>query len=81
MVICVCVCVGNCFVCLPQENGIEAVFAPHPCPAWTLPWDSLPEAINPTEGKVKSLPCGTFLCLLHFPSALLPLHFFLCSLG
>ncbi|KAA8594730.1 hypothetical protein FQN60_011865, partial [Etheostoma spectabile] len=39
-----------------KENGIEAVFAPHPCPIWTLPWDSLPEAINPTEGKVKSLP-------------------------
>uniref|UniRef100_A0A4W6CAC4 Glutathione S-transferase, C-terminal domain containing n=1 Tax=Lates calcarifer TaxID=8187 RepID=A0A4W6CAC4_LATCA len=38
-----------------KENGIEAVFAPHPCPAWTLPWDSLPGAINPAEGKVKSL--------------------------
>ncbi|CAG5928562.1 unnamed protein product [Menidia menidia] len=32
-----------------KENGIEAVFAPHPCPSWTLPWDSLPGAINPTE--------------------------------
>ncbi|KAI4832934.1 hypothetical protein KUCAC02_015870, partial [Chaenocephalus aceratus] len=32
-----------------KENGIEAIYAPHPCPAWTLPWDSLPEAINPTE--------------------------------
>uniref|UniRef100_A0A8C2XR45 Glutathione S-transferase, C-terminal domain containing n=1 Tax=Cyclopterus lumpus TaxID=8103 RepID=A0A8C2XR45_CYCLU len=38
-----------------QENGIEAVFAPHPCPAWTLPWDSLPEAINPTEGKMSNI--------------------------
>uniref|UniRef100_A0A673APY2 Glutathione S-transferase C-terminal domain-containing protein n=1 Tax=Sphaeramia orbicularis TaxID=375764 RepID=A0A673APY2_9TELE len=38
-----------------QENGIEAVFAPHPCPAWTLPWDHLPEAINPTEGKMSNI--------------------------
>ncbi|KAM9313790.1 glutathione S-transferase C-terminal domain-containing protein [Pholidichthys leucotaenia] len=38
-----------------KENGIEAIFAPHPCPAWTLPWDSLPAAINPTEGKMSSI--------------------------
>uniref|UniRef100_A0A8C5GI59 Glutathione S-transferase C-terminal domain-containing protein n=1 Tax=Gouania willdenowi TaxID=441366 RepID=A0A8C5GI59_GOUWI len=38
-----------------KENGIEAVFTPHPCPAWTLPWDSLPEAINPTEGKMSNV--------------------------
>lgn len=38
-----------------QENGIEAVFAPHPRPDWTLPWAGLPEAINPTEGKVMTL--------------------------
>ncbi|XP_056227570.1 glutathione S-transferase C-terminal domain-containing protein [Seriola aureovittata] len=38
-----------------KENGIEAVFAPHPCPAWTLPWDSLPGAINPTEGKMSNI--------------------------
>ncbi|CAN9510323.1 unnamed protein product [Ophioblennius macclurei] len=38
-----------------KENGIEAVFAPHPCPAWTLPWDDLPEAINPTEGKMSNV--------------------------
>ncbi|CAJ1052379.1 Glutathione S-transferase C-terminal domain-containing protein [Xyrichtys novacula] len=38
-----------------KENGIEAVFAPHPCPAWTLPWDSLPAAINPTEGKMSNI--------------------------
>ncbi|XP_042341610.1 glutathione S-transferase C-terminal domain-containing protein [Plectropomus leopardus] len=38
-----------------KENGIEAGFAPHPCPAWTLPWDSLPEAINPTEGKMSNI--------------------------
>nr|XP_046272863.1 glutathione S-transferase C-terminal domain-containing protein [Scatophagus argus] len=38
-----------------KENGIEVVFAPHPCPAWTLPWDSLPSAINPTEGKMSNI--------------------------
>ncbi|XP_061535771.1 glutathione S-transferase C-terminal domain-containing protein isoform X1 [Phycodurus eques] len=38
-----------------KENGIEAAFAPHPCPEWTLPWDSLPDAINPTEGKMSSI--------------------------
>ncbi|XP_033986360.1 glutathione S-transferase C-terminal domain-containing protein [Trematomus bernacchii] len=38
-----------------KENGIEAIYAPHPCPAWTLPWDSLPEAINPTEGKMSNI--------------------------
>ncbi|XP_044202988.1 glutathione S-transferase C-terminal domain-containing protein [Thunnus albacares] len=38
-----------------KENGIEAVFAPHPCPDWTLPWDNLPEAINPTEGKMSNI--------------------------
>ncbi|KAG7333766.1 hypothetical protein KOW79_002173 [Hemibagrus wyckioides] len=35
-----------------QEHGIEAVFSPHPCPAWTLDWESLPAAVNPTEGKM-----------------------------
>ncbi|XP_014855314.1 PREDICTED: glutathione S-transferase C-terminal domain-containing protein isoform X2 [Poecilia mexicana] len=38
-----------------KENGIEAVFSPHPCPAWTLPWDRLPAAINPTEGKMSDI--------------------------
>ncbi|KAM9362697.1 glutathione S-transferase C-terminal domain-containing protein [Symphorus nematophorus] len=38
-----------------KENGIMAVFAPHPCPAWTLPWDSLPGAINPTEGNMSNI--------------------------
>ncbi|XP_076004103.1 glutathione S-transferase C-terminal domain-containing protein [Genypterus blacodes] len=38
-----------------QENGIEAVFSPHPCPDWTLPWDNLPAAINPTEGKMSDV--------------------------
>ncbi|KAK3554118.1 hypothetical protein QTP70_019218, partial [Hemibagrus guttatus] len=35
-----------------QEHGIEAVFSPHPCPAWTLDWESLPAAVNPTEGEL-----------------------------
>ncbi|KAI5107743.1 glutathione S-transferase C-terminal domain-containing protein, partial [Silurus meridionalis] len=35
-----------------QEHGIEAIFSPHPCPAWTLDWESLPAAVNPTEGKM-----------------------------
>uniref|UniRef100_A0A8D3A3C6 Glutathione S-transferase C-terminal domain-containing protein n=2 Tax=Scophthalmus maximus TaxID=52904 RepID=A0A8D3A3C6_SCOMX len=38
-----------------KEKGVEAVFAPHPCPAWTLPWDNLPGAINPTEGKMSNI--------------------------
>ncbi|XP_041839448.1 glutathione S-transferase C-terminal domain-containing protein isoform X2 [Melanotaenia boesemani] len=38
-----------------KENGIEAVFSPHPCPDWTLPWDSLPGAINPAEGKMSNI--------------------------
>ncbi|XP_073717108.1 glutathione S-transferase C-terminal domain-containing protein [Misgurnus anguillicaudatus] len=35
-----------------QENGIDAVFSPHPCPSWTIDWESLPAAVNPTEGKM-----------------------------
>ncbi|XP_049577411.1 glutathione S-transferase C-terminal domain-containing protein isoform X1 [Syngnathus scovelli] len=38
-----------------KENGIEATFARHPCPDWALPWDSLPDAINPTEGKMSNI--------------------------
>ncbi|KAM4750992.1 glutathione S-transferase C-terminal domain-containing protein isoform 2-T2 [Anableps anableps] len=38
-----------------KENAIEAVFSPHPFPSWTLPWDSLPAAINPTEGKMSNV--------------------------
>ncbi|XP_037113859.1 glutathione S-transferase C-terminal domain-containing protein isoform X2 [Syngnathus acus] len=38
-----------------KENGIEATFAHHPCPDWALPWDSLPDAINPTEGKMSKI--------------------------
>ncbi|XP_061839867.1 glutathione S-transferase C-terminal domain-containing protein isoform X2 [Nerophis lumbriciformis] len=38
-----------------KESGIVAAFAPHPCPEWTLPWDSLPEAINPAEGKMSNI--------------------------
>uniref|UniRef100_A0A671SK77 Glutathione S-transferase C-terminal domain-containing protein n=1 Tax=Sinocyclocheilus anshuiensis TaxID=1608454 RepID=A0A671SK77_9TELE len=35
-----------------QENGIDAVYAAHPCPTWTVDWESLPAAVNPTEGKM-----------------------------
>ncbi|XP_041640174.1 glutathione S-transferase C-terminal domain-containing protein [Cheilinus undulatus] len=38
-----------------KENGIEAVFTPHPRPAWTLPWENLPAAINPIEGKMSNI--------------------------
>ncbi|KAF3815492.1 hypothetical protein GH733_016445 [Mirounga leonina] len=27
-----------------MEKGIEVVFSPHPCPTWTLDWNSLPAA-------------------------------------
>lgn len=75
MVTCVLACAC---VIVPQENGIEAVFTSHPCPAWTLPWDSLPGAINPTEGNDKSLPRGFPFSFLHFSFALLPLQSFSC---
>ncbi|XP_073698880.1 glutathione S-transferase C-terminal domain-containing protein [Garra rufa] len=35
-----------------QENGIDAVYTAHPCPSWTVDWESLPAAVNPTEGKM-----------------------------
>ncbi|KAK7161320.1 hypothetical protein R3I94_004104 [Phoxinus phoxinus] len=35
-----------------QENGIDAVYTVHPCPSWTVDWESLPMAVNPTEGKM-----------------------------
>ncbi|NWJ08896.1 GSTCD protein, partial [Crypturellus undulatus] len=35
-----------------MENGIEAKFSPHPCPDWTLDWNSLPAAVRPGEGKL-----------------------------
>ncbi|KAJ4944668.1 hypothetical protein JOQ06_013211 [Pogonophryne albipinna] len=47
-----------------QENGIEAIYAPHPCPGWTLPWDSLPEAINPTEAELDT--SQTSSCVIIF---------------
>lgn len=37
-------------VCETQEGGIEPIFSPHPCPSWSLDWDRLPAAVNPTEG-------------------------------
>uniref|UniRef100_A0A673N8R4 Glutathione S-transferase C-terminal domain-containing protein n=1 Tax=Sinocyclocheilus rhinocerous TaxID=307959 RepID=A0A673N8R4_9TELE len=39
-----------------QENGIDAVYAAHPCPSWTVDWESLPAAVNPTEGKMSDAP-------------------------
>ncbi|KAK2909226.1 hypothetical protein Q8A67_005063 [Cirrhinus molitorella] len=38
-----------------QENGIDAVYAAHPCPSWTVDWESLPAAVNPTEGKMSDV--------------------------
>ncbi|XP_043100860.1 LOW QUALITY PROTEIN: glutathione S-transferase C-terminal domain-containing protein-like [Puntigrus tetrazona] len=35
-----------------QESGIDAVYTAHPCPSWTVDWESLPAAVNPTEGKM-----------------------------
>lgn len=26
------------------------MFSPHPCPTWTLDWNSLPAAVSPKEG-------------------------------
>lgn len=37
-----------------MEKGIEAIFSPHPCPAWTLDWSSLPAAVSPKEGKMST---------------------------
>lgn len=37
-----------------MEEGIEAIFSPHPCPAWTLDWSSLPAAVSPKEGKMST---------------------------
>uniref|UniRef100_A0A667G763 Glutathione S-transferase C-terminal domain-containing protein n=1 Tax=Lynx canadensis TaxID=61383 RepID=A0A667G763_LYNCA len=36
------------------EKGIEVMFSPHPCPTWTLDWNSLPAAVSPKEGKMSS---------------------------
>ncbi|NWY04602.1 GSTCD protein, partial [Nothoprocta ornata] len=36
------------------ESGIQAKFSPHPCPDWTLDWNSLPAAVSPGEGKFMS---------------------------
>ncbi|XP_063041597.1 glutathione S-transferase C-terminal domain-containing protein [Engraulis encrasicolus] len=35
-----------------KDSGIEAVFSPHPCPDWTVPWEDLPTAVNPSTGKM-----------------------------
>ncbi|KAI1887505.1 hypothetical protein AGOR_G00191010 [Albula goreensis] len=38
-----------------KEGGIMPVFSPHPCPSWTLDWETLPAAVNPTEGKMSDV--------------------------
>nr|KAF6392127.1 glutathione S-transferase C-terminal domain containing [Pipistrellus kuhlii] len=37
-----------------MEKGIEVMFSPHPCPTWTIDWNSLPAAVSPKEGKMSS---------------------------
>uniref|UniRef100_A0A8C4SK01 Glutathione S-transferase C-terminal domain-containing protein n=1 Tax=Erpetoichthys calabaricus TaxID=27687 RepID=A0A8C4SK01_ERPCA len=37
-----------------KENCIQAVFSSHPSPSWTLDWNGLPTAVNPTEGDMSS---------------------------
>ncbi|CAL8353535.1 unnamed protein product [Boreogadus saida] len=37
-----------------KEQGIEAVFSPHPGAMQTLPWETFPGAVNPTEGKMSA---------------------------
>lgn len=43
-----------------MEKGIEAMFSPHPCPAWTLDWSSLPAAVSP-EGSPRRAKTSTFM--------------------
>ncbi|XP_048855742.1 glutathione S-transferase C-terminal domain-containing protein isoform X2 [Brienomyrus brachyistius] len=38
-----------------KEGGVEPIFSPHPCPSWSLDWDRLPAAVNPTEGKMSDV--------------------------
>ncbi|XP_031429081.1 glutathione S-transferase C-terminal domain-containing protein isoform X2 [Clupea harengus] len=35
-----------------KESGVEAVYSPHPCPSWTVPWEDFPTAVNPTTGEM-----------------------------
>ncbi|XP_057165973.1 glutathione S-transferase C-terminal domain-containing protein isoform X3 [Ursus arctos] len=37
------------------EKGIEVMFSPHPCPTWTLDWNSLPAAVSPKEERMSVL--------------------------
>uniref|UniRef100_A0A8C5B9V3 Glutathione S-transferase C-terminal domain-containing protein n=1 Tax=Gadus morhua TaxID=8049 RepID=A0A8C5B9V3_GADMO len=37
-----------------KEQAIEAVYSPHPGAMRTLPWESFPGAVNPTEGKMSA---------------------------
>ncbi|XP_056422068.1 glutathione S-transferase C-terminal domain-containing protein isoform X2 [Hyla sarda] len=36
------------------DHGIEAAFAPHPCPSQAIDWGSLPAEVRPAEGKMSS---------------------------
>ncbi|TRY65926.1 hypothetical protein DNTS_012337 [Danionella cerebrum] len=38
-----------------QENSIDAVYSTHPFPSWTIDWENLPAAVNPTEGNLGGL--------------------------
>ncbi|XP_056422077.1 glutathione S-transferase C-terminal domain-containing protein isoform X3 [Hyla sarda] len=37
-----------------KDHGIEAAFAPHPCPSQAIDWGSLPAEVRPAEGKMSS---------------------------
>lgn len=37
-----------------MEQGIGVTFSPHPCPTWTVDWNTLPAAVSPKEGKMSS---------------------------
>ncbi|XP_072479283.1 glutathione S-transferase C-terminal domain-containing protein [Notamacropus eugenii] len=37
-----------------MKKGIEAKFSPHPCPNWTLDWNSVPAAVSPEEGQMST---------------------------
>ncbi|XP_075716715.1 glutathione S-transferase C-terminal domain-containing protein [Rhinoderma darwinii] len=37
-----------------KDHGVDAFFSPHPCPAQTIDWGSLPAAVCPAEGKMSS---------------------------
>nr|XP_008535075.1 PREDICTED: glutathione S-transferase C-terminal domain-containing protein isoform X3 [Equus przewalskii] len=54
-----------------MEKGIEVMFSPHPCPAWTLDWNRLPAAVSPKEGEyffsLKSYSLPGYPLQIHLP--------------